>query len=275
SDIVFESSDMTGDITPNSEFSVTLNVRNEGEGVARNIKLVSSSRDFLLKGTDIVSIEEIQSGALREIALTFLAGSSVEKGVYSLPINIQYEDHDGTVHETTQKISVKVIDKAKLSIKDVKIEPSKIRPGDDITVQVRIENVGDGDANNIKMTLESEIEGSKESYIGRLEKDDDSPAFISGTVLSPGEKSDTLVITYEDDLGIHTMNASVNYTVKGVSNSAYIIVGLIVVILALAGILVLTWVYRVCKCAAKGHKCPSFKNHVHKTIENATSAFKK
>jgi hypothetical protein len=266
SDVIIAAADVPEDITPNSEFEVVLTVKNEGTGIARNIKLVSLSEDFLLKGTDILSVEEMAAGTSRQLNLTFLVGSSVAKGAYSLPIEIQYADHDGLDHTTTQSISARVVNKAKLSIKEVKIEPAKIKPGEDMTIQIRVENIGEGDADNIKLTLESELEGNKEAYMGRLEKDDDSPAFLSVNALTAGQKSETLTITYEDDLGQHTVKETINYLVTGTSSSTVIIFVLLGVIGALILLMVMTYVYKACKCAVKGKKCPSFKQHVEESV---------
>jgi len=274
SDIVLEVVNINEDITPNSEFEVLLNINNKGTGVARDIKITSDSNQFLLKGTDIISAGEVQAGESEQLKLTFLVGSSVIKDIYAVPLNMEYKDHDGNLHEVTQKLSIRIVNKAKLGIKEVKIEPAKINPGDEITIQVRIENIGDGDADNIMLLLESKIEGNKETYLGRLEKDDDSPAFFSGKIMSSGEKTDTLVITYNDDLGEHEIREQIGYTVRGMSVAGIVIIVLVIIILALAGLLFFFWFFKACKCYIKGKKCPGLKEHVKGSIDSAVKLFK-
>ncbi len=272
-DVVFDVLNISEDITPNSEFNVLINLKNQGTGVARDIKLISDSNEFIMQGTGLIFVDELAPDESRQLELTFLAGSSLIKDVYSIPIKIEFEDHEGKLYSATQDISVRVVHKAELNLKEVKIEPSKIKPGDDITIQIRIENVGEGDAKNIRVILESEIEGSKESYLGKLEKDDDSPAFFSGRVLSAGEKADTLIINYEDDLGQHSLKQTISYTVRGVSIATIVIIVLVIITLVLSGLLVFSYFYRFCKCHILGKKCPAFKEHV-KEVGVAVGALK-
>ncbi|MBR9706681.1 hypothetical protein GOV14_06620 [Candidatus Pacearchaeota archaeon] len=274
SDLVFEVSKMDEVIIPNSEFDVTLNLKNRGTGVARDIKLEVDSDKFFLKGSNIMPLGELNALESRELTLSMLAGSSIEKGVYAVPIKLDYEDHNGNSVVSKQEISLRILDKAELNIKEIKIDPGIIKPGEELTIQVRIENVGEGDAENIKLKLESEIEGNKEAYLGRLEKDDDSPVFFSGKVLTSGEKSDKLIITYSDDLGEHTITEEVKYIVRGISVATWVIIGLVIAILTLTGLLVLSWFYRSCKCMLKGKKCPGFKAHVSEAVEKVAGTFK-
>jgi len=274
SDLVFDVIDIGDEVTPNSEFQVKLKLKNEGSGIARDIKLKLSSDNFFLEGSDVISLDKLDAGTSKDLTLNLLAGSSIVKNVYAVPVNLDYKDHDGNSRSSTQKLSITVIDKAELNIKEVKIEPVKIKPGTEITIQIRIENVGEGDAENIKLQLVSEIEGNKESYLGRLEKDDDSPAFFSGTVLTSGTKTDKLTITYSDDLGEHTLTEEIKYTVKGISTSTWIIIVLVIVILALVGLLLISYLYRACKCHLQGKKCPMFKQHFNETVEKVKGVIK-
>ena len=67
------------------------------------------------------------------------------------------------------------------------------------SLSVQIENVGEGDAESVKvMLLDADAKGIKTSYIGKIEYDDTGTAIFDLSFNSPGEKTITAKIEYTD-----------------------------------------------------------------------------
>jgi hypothetical protein len=80
------------------------------------------------------------------------------------------------------------------------------------------------------------MKGTKESYIGRLEKDDDAPGIFTLTARAPGTVLNKLIITYTDDFGDHEVVEEFSFNVGITSTRVGLIITFIVIaVLVVAG----------------------------------------
>jgi hypothetical protein len=208
-------------ITPGDEFNVDLTIKNTGDTVYHIDTIVGERESLLSKSPDNIHIEELSSGSTKMIAMNFISNKDLATGLYSIPITLKYEGLDGKPKEQTEKVPIEVKGLAKLNIASLKIEPQNPKKGEELTIEARVENVGDDDAENTKLVLDSELEGFKTAYLGELEKDDDSPAIFTLKATVEGEVANKLILTYEDDFGEHQISEDVSFSVSNNQRQSY------------------------------------------------------
>ncbi|MBU0461095.1 MAG: hypothetical protein KJ574_00770, partial [Nanoarchaeota archaeon] len=237
-DLIFESDAVTRLVKPNDIFTADMTLTNIGTGKARNIKVTTSSDDFILLGSGLELIDELKPGRSTNTALEFSVGDEVIPDSYNVPILFDFTDENGAEHNMTQNLGVKLANYGEVYLQNVKTTPSQVNVGEAFTLQVRVENVGTGDAKNVKAVLESSFGGAKEAFIGRLEKDDDAPGIFTLTALGPGNINNKLTITYTDDFGEHEVieHFSTNVGIKSKPLGLFIAV-MIIITLGLAYLL--------------------------------------
>ncbi|GBE18674.1 hypothetical protein BMS3Abin16_01280 [archaeon BMS3Abin16] len=228
--------DLPAYIKPGDTFNATLMLRNTG-GTAKNIDVIIDSQgaSILPKGPNNIHLEELSSGETYNIEMNFISSKDLTTGLYNIPVTLKYEGLDGQLKSQRERVPIEVKGLAKLNIANLKIEPQNPRKGDEITIELRIENVGDASAENTKLLLDSDLEGFKTAYIGELKKDDDTPAIFTLKSAAAGETVNTLTLSYEDDFGEHGLSEEIRFDV---SNGQTQNLGNVLVILLIAAVFV-------------------------------------
>jgi uncharacterized membrane protein len=91
--------------------------------------------------------------------------------------------------------------RAELAIQSLKVDPPRPAAGEDIEIKLRIQNAGYGTAENVKVELNSALEGNKKTFLGKIESKDDSLAIFTLAAPDMEEAKVTATISYKDDLG--------------------------------------------------------------------------
>jgi len=224
-------------IKPGEEFEVFLTLVNTG-GSAKNIDIIIDSEEgsILPKGPNNIHLQELSSKATKRIDMMFISSKDLATGLYNIPITVKYEGLDGEIKNQEERLPIEVKGLAKLNIASLKIEPQNPKKGDEVTIELRIENVGDADAENTKLTLDSELEGFKTAYLGELKKDDDTPAIFTLKAAVAGEAVNTLTLTYEDDFGENILSEEIRFNIS--DNQTQNLGTILVVLLAAAALLI-------------------------------------
>lgn len=218
-DVIFQSEPVDS-LAPNDKLSAKFTLHNIGSGTAKNIKIESNSDDFIKLGGGTEYIETLKSDEKHNLTINFQISEYIKPNGYKIPITLSYTDQLGSKIEQTQYFGVKIAHKAKVGIQSLKIVDLK----SEIELNLKIENVGSGDANNVEVKLESPLSGTKTTYLGTLEADDDRPSIF---ILSPKsqETDNKIIITYDDDFGVHTIEKE--FKIPGSSNlTKFYIIGL-------------------------------------------------
>jgi hypothetical protein len=232
--------EVPGMITPGDELNLGLTIKSKGDAVYHIDTFVGGEREsFLSTSPDNLHIDELSTGETRRINLNFISSKDLVTGLYSIPITLKYEGLDGRLKEQTENVPVEVKGLAKLNIASLKIEPQNPRKGEEITIEARIENVGDDDAENTKLVLDSELEGFKTAYLGELEKDDDTPAIFTLRAATHGEAINKLILTYNDDFGEHTLSEEIGFNISN-NQTQYLGKSVIALFVAAATVVTIT-----------------------------------
>ncbi len=221
-------------LSPKDTFDLTFSVSNKGAGIARNIQISTATYDtpFIPVYADTQIIQKLDPGEGIELSYRFQVKDKTEISSYSIPVKMEYKDENGTGISSQSFVGVKVIGKAELSISNIKNEPQNPEKGDIVTVTMRIENSGNGDAKSAKVDLTIPFEGTKTAFLGKIKPNDDAPASFTFLATESGNIPYSATIGFEDDLGLHNTTEALQLFVRGSDNSrmvASVIVGMLII----------------------------------------------
>ena len=202
--------------TPGGRFAVETDVANVGTGTASQVKVISKSPDFVALGSSAITFGSIGAGSMSRAAFEISADESLKAGSYSLPFEISYIDESGSSFNVTQNIGVRVVNDGLLNVESIKVASDSGQPaaGQPVSVVIRLENIGHGNANSIQSEITCSGRSAK-AFLGQLKRDEDAPAVFEIILPSGGRHECVLVTNYTDDLGSKGMTNSFEVTVRG------------------------------------------------------------
>ena len=196
-----------GRISPKDKFDLTFQVSNEGTGMAREVQVSADMSDlpFVSLDADTKVIKRLDPGETIQLNYPIQVKDKTEISSYSIPIKMDYKDENGKNISSKSLAGIRVLGKAELAISDIKIEPQNPVIGDLVTVNMRIENSGTGEAKSVKIKLDAPFEGTKSAFLGKIKPDDDAPGIFTFYATKDGNIPLSASIEYEDDLGMRTV----------------------------------------------------------------------
>jgi hypothetical protein len=237
-DVVYDASPPSSPANAGGGYVIQTVFRNIGTGTARNIKVSSPSEKFVILGSGLKVIDSLAPGAGTLLPLSFDVDESVKSGSYSIPLLVSFIDEKGMGYSLTSQVGVKVVNPAKLGIESLKTSPDgSFIAGEPVQASLRIQNMGKGDADNVRAVMTLPDGSSVVSYLGKLKPDEDAPAVFSFTPDYAGNYSYKIAVQYEDGYGIHASEESLAARVreKDKGNTPYIAAAaVLLVVLAVA-----------------------------------------
>lgn len=211
-------------LVPGQEFYLRTTVQNSGNGGAKNVRVMldlNNSSPVISLEDNVRFIEKLESGSSENVSFKLLLGSNAEVQPYKIPLRITASNEAETLQiDKSQNIGFNVLNKAEVNVASLKFEPEMPVRGEKVSMILKLENVGEGEARFVKARLEGlEGKGTTDAFIGRLEKDDDTPAVFTFISENAGEQQVTLIVEYEDDFGEHQLSENLSFTVFNKSGS--------------------------------------------------------
>lgn len=225
-------------ITPGQEFYLRTAVKNAGNGNAKNVRVMlnlNGSSPLIPLEDNVRFFENLNAGSSENLSFKLLLGSNADVQPYKIPMRITASNDAETFQiDKTQEIGIDVLNLAKIDISSLKFDPETPLKGQQVSMIVRLENVGEGEARYVKARLEGlEGSGNKASFIGRLKKYDDAPAVFTFVPEKTGEQEVTLVVEYEDDFGNHQLSENLTFNVNSSNGSIIpLILGAVIILAA-------------------------------------------
>ncbi len=190
-----------------SDFTLSLGLENVGKGDAKSVAIeLVVPKGFT--GETTAFLGPLKKGESASTELDLKALRDAKPGAHDALMKIRYIDERGVEEVAEKKFQIFVLERSeiKIEIAGITSSPAKIRPGDDFTLSIQLENVGKQDAKSVKAVIEpvEGFTGERTSFLGSLKVDDLSTAiFEMGTKenLKPGAYDFNLVVTYTDELG--------------------------------------------------------------------------
>ncbi|MCZ7385435.1 MAG: COG1361 S-layer family protein [Candidatus Methanoperedens sp.] len=202
-------------ISPKDKFDITFSVSNDGTGIARDVQVsaVTGGLPFVSVDADTKNIKRLESGESIQLSYAIQVKDKTEISSYSIPIRMDYKDENGENQSSKSFAGVRVLGKAELAISYLKIDPQNPVKGDLVTLNMRIENSGTGEAKSVKVSLDVPFEGTKTAFLKKIKPDDDEPGVFTFYITKDGNIPFSAAIDYEDDLGVRTITESLNLNV--------------------------------------------------------------
>ncbi|MCX9026341.1 MAG: COG1361 S-layer family protein [Candidatus Methanoperedens sp.] len=203
-------------ISPKDKFDITFSVSNDGTGTARDIQVsaVTSGLPFVPVDADTKNIKRLNPGESIQLSYAVQVKDKTEISSYSIPIRMDYKDENGENISSKSFAGIRVLGKAELAISDLKIEPQNPVEGDLVTVTMRIENSGTGEAKSAKVSLDAPFIGTRTAFLGKIKPDDDAPGVFTFYAEKGGDIPYSANIEFEDDLGVRTVTEPLNLYVR-------------------------------------------------------------
>jgi hypothetical protein len=224
-------------VVPGDSFNLTLGLFNDGEATANDITVnVNTTTQSITASTpQTYYFQELAPGEQKALNMRFLTDTETPLGLQPILITVTYLNADGSVFLEASTAGVPIQGRADLGIASVTTDPTPITLGDQISLIIRIENSGTGDANSARATIDGlPLPGGKEAFMGTIEPKNDAPAVFTLTADEAGTFNYTLTITFTDDFGIHTTEETLQLTVAESNNTVLVIAVLAIVIIAAA-----------------------------------------
>jgi len=223
-------------ISPKDTFDITFSASNEGTGVARDVRITPATAGlpFVPVGADTKILKKLNPGESSLLKYTIQVKDSTDISSYSIPIKMDYKDENGKNISSQNLLGVKILGKAKLTIASIKIEPQNPEKGDFVTLTMRIENSGNGDAKSAKVSLDSPFKGTKTSFLGKIKPNDDAPAVFTFYATEDGDVSYSATMEFEDDIGIHSNKEALDLYIRNSNNNSatWLFIGAMLIIVA-------------------------------------------
>lgn len=189
-------------IYPNTEFPITLNLKNVGNENAEKVRVKLSLPEDI-EGRDIAYFSEIGVGEEKQAEFNLKTVKHSEAGEKEIKYFIKFYDKNENEYEKNGSIKIFVHEKnrPRLAISEISSEPSKIYRDSDFKLKVALENVGEQKAKNVKieLSLPEGIEGEDTAFLGTVE----------GGISKEAEFD--LKTSKDIDTGEHGINIKVSY----------------------------------------------------------------
>ncbi len=233
------------DISPssigiNEEFTVGIQIENCGNDMPKivSFELLNPPVDIEIKEPLIMNISNLYYGNSERFLIYHMKTTNdAQSGTHLIKTRLSYGS-EKNLRIRNYNITIDVIgDKAELSIASLKNDPILPRKGEVVELVARIENTGEGTAKSVEVYVDHPFKGSKQSFIGALDPDEDGPAVLTFIPDKVGEFEFPVIISYKDDYGNNEKKTNISFTVlKKESNIGAIIFAILIIAIFGAGI---------------------------------------
>lgn len=229
---------------PGDDIAAGLTVENTGLTRASDIAIVVNStvKSVALTTTGRYYIASLDPGEKSTINLRFASERNTPVGITPVTLAVSYNNIDGTVERQTETLGILFKGKAEIAISSVTTDPVRPVPGTPFMLVVRVENTGTDRAISVRATLDSGFAGTKDAFIGSIDKDSDAPAIFYLKATKDGTVPAAISITYNDEYGPHTVNET-TAVMTDTPSSLPLIIAIIIILLAGTG--AAYWYYRI------------------------------
>lgn len=199
-------------ISPKDVFDLMFFVSNVGTGMAREIQVSAdtSNLPFVSLDADTKVIRRLDPGEDFQLNYTIQVKDKTEISSYPIPIKMDFKAENGENISSKSYAGIRVLGEAELAISDIKFEPLNPVIGDLVTVNMRIENSGTGEAKSVKVKLDAPSEGTRTAFLGKIKPDDDAPGIFTFYATKDGNIPLSASIEFEDDLGVRDVTESMD-----------------------------------------------------------------
>jgi hypothetical protein len=192
--------------SPGDEFNLTLVL--DSDRNLENIRINIQPEELITLSSDssIRKINKIIADNPINVSFTLATDKNIMTKSILIPVNTTYF-YNGDQYYEPMFVGVNLKGRAELNLIDIETAPRKPATGNELSLRLELENVGSGDAENILVSLITDLYGIKRKTVGSIKKGLIGSASFDLTpgLLSFGSQRVRMEVNYEDELGDHTM----------------------------------------------------------------------
>lgn len=212
------------DISPSSveideEFTIGISIESCGSKSPEEVhfEIIQPSPDLLIKEPLLLKIGALHyANSNRFVTYHMRTTQDAKPGTYVIEMRLTYRS-EGLLFTENSNVSINVTsDDAELALASAKTNPTFPIAGKPVTITLRLENFGRGDANSIKadlVGLESFV-GSKKAFLGELAAEEDGILSFNLVPEKAGDYTYEMVVNYRDDFGDHVYREQLQIVVE-------------------------------------------------------------
>lgn len=204
--LVIDSVDFPERVNSGSINTMEIGLNNLANGMFRNIDVKADieSKNIATVESSRKRIPSIEALGSDTVSFDIAVDEEADNGVYKIPLELSYEDEQGTETTTTQETGIIVGGSPRL---DVGIETTELeRPGQTASVTLNMVNKGEGEARFVDMQIQEgenyKVLSEDSVYLGTMISDDYQTAEFQIYADTEAEKLEIPVETnYVDENG--------------------------------------------------------------------------
>ena len=232
------------DINPSSveigeEVTVGIQLDNCGSDLPENVhfEITRFSNDIIIREPLVVDFKKPfgYANSDRFNIYHLYVTDKATPGEYVFEYKLSYGGKDLSIEKEGNFSITVTSQESDLNIAYIKTEPILPKVGDEVTLTIRLENFGRGDANSVKAKVDIPFFGIKESFLGELESGDDSSAVFTLVSDRSGVIDYDLIVTYKDDFGNKEFSESFELNIQENPRSNILTMGIAILLIALIG----------------------------------------
>lgn len=213
-------------IEPGESGSVLLTITNGGTSYARRVKLTVKSHSYISFGQRIYELQTIAPSSSKQVSVPITISSSIPEYTTTIFFDIEYAEGDTTgTNKFETSTSISISKRSLVQIEGVEWSDELIEPGDVVTADVFLKNVGQSSMRDVTVTFGNSTlpfvpsAGDMEIYLGTLGVGETKEANFS-IILNNDARTIAyrvpVTITYYDDSGaLHTDAKYIGMRVSG------------------------------------------------------------
>lgn len=202
-------------LQPGAPFHLELEIANRGDYTATNVQLSIATLDLAapLGGGSLSVLEQLAPGQVEPLELSLALSESAATGYHNLEVLLQYSDYLGRQYTSSQSVGLEIGDalagQALVLLSAYETEPETLVAGDAFTLRMQLENVGQGEASRLMLTLGSpEAAASQPFAIVGSGNVKFVPGLDAGTTLSLEQR---FVLDGDAEPGVYSLPISLSY----------------------------------------------------------------
>ncbi|MDI6860614.1 MAG: CARDB domain-containing protein [Caldisericia bacterium] len=220
-------------ILPGDTFELNLKIKNDGNLLAKKIKIYPSNIEgegslkyFSLHGEGVKIINYLNINEETEIKFNFIVDKKIESKLYNIVFNITYEDEKNKIYSNAKSVGILISsDAPDLILSNYSFDPESIKPNTTFKLNLIIENRGNLSAKDIKITLQnlenntslypfSIFKGSGSQYLEEIKENEKKYVIFELKVDKDAQSKNytiIILIDYKDkSLRSYTKNERIN-----------------------------------------------------------------